>query len=89
MQGAVGGVAVEQRDDLVTDERDHLVRFGCRRFFGARSYGVEQLRRRGHTNVGQQERFFELVPGVGVDLAAAHAAERARERAARAPQAVA
>ena len=88
MQRAIGIVG-QQLDDFVAQQRDQLVGFGRGLLLGARAHTVEEARRRDHPDIREEQRLFELVPRLVVDLAAADPAERARERLARAAEPIA
>jgi hypothetical protein len=80
---------VEDLDHLVAYQTDERVGFDGTLLFGPRADGVEDALRCRKADVGEQHRFFEVVPGGVVDLVTAHPGEHTGERGAGAAEPVA
>ena len=73
---------LQDRRHLVAQQAEERVRIGDVLDLGPVAHRAEQPLRGRHADIGEQQRFFELVPRVVVDLVAAHRAQVARQRGA-------
>ena len=76
------GILSEDARHLVTQQAEQRVGVGHVFDLGSVAHRTQQPLRRRHADIGEEQRFFELVPGVVVDLVPADRAQVAGERGA-------